>query len=157
MRPVQADSYSHFLSSDTILLPFFLILLDKQHSSITKFRYCAVKTLSSGIKSSRLLAYPISLFVWLSTLTYTLAVICYQRFMAGGDPYLFSNFLWNLNTTLPKLSSSKNTGLNSGRRGHAQGLIELCLLKSCITRTLADLSKTTPCPAEKKKKAFIPI
>lgn len=72
--------------------------------------------------------------------------------MAGGDTRLFSNFLWNLNRTLSKLSSSRNRGLNSGQRGHAQGSVELCLLKSCITRTLADLSMTTPCQAEKKRK-----
>lgn len=43
------------------LLSFFLVLLDKQHSSTTKFRQCALKTLSPGIKSPRLLAYPILL------------------------------------------------------------------------------------------------
>lgn len=35
--------------------------------------------------------------------------------------------------------------------------MELCLLKPCITQTLADLGMTTPGPAEKEQKAFIPI
>lgn len=145
--PVQADSYSHFLSSDEILLSFLLVLLDKQHSFITTFRYCALKTLSSKTKSSQLRAYPIR------CLSHSLNPAILWQFVAGGNIFLFCNLLWNSTRTFSKLSSSKNRALSSG---HAQGLMELCLLKSCITKTLVDPSVTTPCPAETKQKAFIP-
>lgn len=111
MRPAQADSYPHFPSWDSTLLPFSLILSDKQHSFITKFRSCTVRTPELSLPNYQHLPFLMCLTLQ------TLAVTCWLHLVAGEIQTGFLTFFKNPERDLiqPLLSQKHSSELRLTR------------------------------------------